>query len=62
MLFSASADPADALVYNALAFNILLSYSILAEVADVFVRDIQNPSRYALEFDFVLSLVNYRSN
>ena len=62
MLFSALADPADALVYYALAFNILLPSSISAEVADVFVRDIQNPSRYALEFDFVLSLFNFKSN
>ena len=60
MSFRASADPADALVYYTPAFNIFLSSIVSPKLADT--RDIWNPSRYALEFDFVLSIVNYRSN
>ena len=40
MSFSASADPADALVYYTLAFNIFLSSIVSAELADTPVREI----------------------
>ena len=38
--FSASTDPADALVYYRLAFNIFLSSIVSAELADTPVREI----------------------
>ena len=40
MSFSASADPADALVYYMLALNIFLSSIVSAKPADTLVREI----------------------
>jgi len=55
--FSASGESADTFVYPALAFNILLSYSLSVELADTFVREIFGiPANTLSDLTFVCPL------
>ena len=53
--------PTRSLLYACIQY-LFVAFSIGRACRYAYLRDIRNPSRYALEFDFVLSLVNFRSN
>ena len=61
--FSASADPANALFYYALAFNIFLSSIVSAKLADTPTWEIFGiPADTLSNLTSIFSLVNYKSN